>query len=224
MFNIFLEFTIFTVANSQYSGDYSFFSSLSERNTEILENNLDSCESGYFGDDCTKLCGHCKEDRCGQNGECLEGCENGWKTETGNGNETVADCSVPICVANCDGPAGSTRNFCVRPNECVCGEKNWSKWKVPQYGSVCYSLRSNGLKGAIFALVILILSIYTCHRVQTHLSKKRVLSSQIRGYERVAPQRKSRVLKRSPTVSKIYEDRHQDLGTYRRIEIIEEEM
>lgn len=50
--------------------------------------------------------GHCKEDRCGQNGECLEGCENGWKTETGNGNETVADCSVPICVANCDGPAG----------------------------------------------------------------------------------------------------------------------
>jgi len=55
MFNIFLEFTIFTVANSQYSGDYSFFSSLSERNTEILENNLDSCESGYFGDDCTKL-------------------------------------------------------------------------------------------------------------------------------------------------------------------------
>lgn len=50
--------------------------------------------------------GHCKEDRCGQNGECLEGCENGWKTETGNGNGTVADCSVPICVANCDGPAG----------------------------------------------------------------------------------------------------------------------
>jgi len=83
-----------------------------------------------------------------------------------------------------------------------------------------FLINFTNFQGAIFALVILILSIYTCHRVQTHLSKKRVLSSQIRGYERVAPQRKSRVLKRSPTVSKIYEDRHQDLGTYRRIEII----
>jgi len=112
----------------------------------------------------------------------------------------------------------------VSPNECVCGEKNWAKMTIPEYGSVCYSLRSNGLKGAIFALIILILSIYTCNRVQVKLSKKQLLGSQIRGYERVAPQRKGRILKQAPTVSRIHEDRQQDLGTYRRIEIIEEEM
>ena len=55
MFNSFLYFTVFAVSNSQYSGDYSFFSSLSERNIEILEDNLDHCESGYFGDDCKYL-------------------------------------------------------------------------------------------------------------------------------------------------------------------------
>ena len=55
MFNSFFYFTIFAVTNSQYSGDYSFFSSLGERNTEILEDNLDYCESGYFGDDCKNL-------------------------------------------------------------------------------------------------------------------------------------------------------------------------
>ena len=55
MLNLFLYFTIFTVSNSLHSGDGYFFSSLSERNTEILEDNLDHCESGYFGDDCKKL-------------------------------------------------------------------------------------------------------------------------------------------------------------------------
>jgi len=125
----------------------------------------------------------------------------------------------------------------VSPNECVCGEKNWAKFTDPEYGTVCYSLRANGLKGllppyfckktrnsgAIFALVILIASIYTCHRVQMKFTEKKLLGSQIRGEERVLPQRKSRVSKR-PTVSRIYEDRQQDLGTYRRIDIIEEEM
>ena len=51
------------------------------------------------------------------------------------------------------------------------------------------------------------------------LTKKKLLGSQIRGSGRMSPHRKSRVSKR-PTVSRIYEDRQQDLGTYRRIEII----
>jgi hypothetical protein len=51
------------------------------------------------------------------------------------------------------------------------------------------------------------------------LTEKKLLESQIRGEERVLTLRKSRVSKR-PTVSRIYEDRQQDLGAYRRIEII----
>ncbi|CAG5110680.1 Oidioi.mRNA.OKI2018_I69.chr2.g5058.t1.cds [Oikopleura dioica] len=157
--------------------------------------------------------GRCAREACSEEGRCPYGCEFGWK----NGDD--GDCTEPICQIECAGPTNSSRNYCVSPNECICGEKNWAKREIENYGSFCYSLRANGLKGAIFALVILICAITACDKIQGHLlEQKRGEQVTYRRFKGV--EKRSRTMRRPPTVSRI----HEDSARYRRIEIIEEEM
>lgn len=42
-----------------------------------------ACEKGSFGDNCSKICGHCRDvDKCSHsNGTCLTGCKAGYQGE-----------------------------------------------------------------------------------------------------------------------------------------------
>merc|ERR1712235_60674 len=114
----------------------------------------DTCDAGFWGDDCNFMCGNCKgNNSCSKsNGECLEegGCETGW---------TGKDCMKPLCTfgsGSGDNQCG-TGNLCVAPDQCVCTGLTTKDDK-----GKCYSLRVSGLKGAGISIVVLIVSILAC--------------------------------------------------------------
>merc|ERR1712021_24403 len=101
------------------------------------------------------LCGMCKDNApCDvTNGKCQTGgCQLGWTGEW---------CTEPQCNASC-GEGGQ----CASPDNCVCGYL----YANGEDGG-CYSLRTDGVKGAFMALGVMMLSITFCGGLQTYLTK-----------------------------------------------------
>jgi len=123
-----------------------------------------SAEDFYYtanGDEL--LCGNCMDyEACdATNGKCTNGCATGWTTV-----DTSADCQDPSCEdVKCGGNAG----VCVSHNQCAC-LKNYAQAE----DGGCYSMRTDGLKGAFLAMLILICAISFCGGVQQYFEKKRI--------------------------------------------------
>lgn len=122
------------------------------------------CESGYYGQDCLKFCSQCKYHSCDENGKCSYGEADGyWSSGDLKGN--------PICFGKRGCDEGGE---CIAPNYCICGkagnsivgmQANWStgiQGAPKEFGTNCIHLRKDGLKGALFALVIMVFAIGTC--------------------------------------------------------------
>jgi len=111
-----------------------------------------TCPDGFWGSDCNFICGKCVEEgnKCGkEDGKCeSNSCVQGW---------TEKDCMKPVCE---DGLC-TTEGQCIAPNVCVC-PKLYSKYDAGDGKVGCYSLRTNGLKGAGISILVLIVSILAC--------------------------------------------------------------
>merc|ERR1711893_518009 len=128
-------------------------------------------KSGYWGDNCSKLCGHCAGGKaCNKvNGKCPGdgACEEGWTDEKAGQHK----CDLPKCFGDlgCD-----HEGECIAPNYCKCsggGAMGQVVGVAGLYadeagaeveGIQCISLRLDGLKGFFIALAVLIVSISTC--------------------------------------------------------------
>lgn len=120
-----------------------------DSNSAQIKNNqcrfLCNCDEGV---DCDETSGQCKQ-------------LNGLKCPKGYEGDK---CQTPICAVNC-----GKEGFCVHENQCVCTNlytrvKEEIKHEV--HGDIivhrCASLRLDGLKGALYAIVVLIISISAC--------------------------------------------------------------
>jgi len=128
-------------------------------------------KAGYWGDNCSKLCGQCSEgsSKCNKvSGKCPSGkCAAGWTDK----NAGQHKCDQPMCFGElgCD-----HEGECVAPNYCKCtggGAMGQVVGVEGLYldqdgneieGIQCISLRLAGLKGFFIALAVLIISISTC--------------------------------------------------------------
>jgi len=127
-------------------------------------------KSGYWGDNCSKLCGQCAGGKaCDKvSGKCKSGkCETGWTDK----NAGQHKCDQPMCFGElgCD-----HEGECIAPNYCKCTgggamgqvigrDGLYENDKGEQVeGIQCISLRLDGIKGFFIALAVLIISISTC--------------------------------------------------------------
>jgi len=127
-------------------------------------------KKGYWGDNCSKLCGQCLGGKpCDKvSGKCQSGkCEPGWTDK----NAGQHKCDQPMCFGElgCD-----HEGECIAPNYCKCtggGAMGQVVGVAGVYadekgaeieGIQCISLRLDGLKGFFIALAVLIVSISTC--------------------------------------------------------------
>merc|ERR1711975_148295 len=128
------------------------------------------CDLKKWGENCENDCFNCVDGCNDQNGVCrMDNCAPGWTSE----NDGYPTCTVPMCF----GLKGCANNGkCVAPNTCLCGAESGSNMIVEQFGEYtnehgesvegtnCVNLRGfdRGLKGAVIAFAVLIVSISTC--------------------------------------------------------------
>ncbi|CBY09874.1 unnamed protein product [Oikopleura dioica] len=140
---------------------------LSASNSSSISD-LEVCEKGSWGTKCFSNC-NCGGNACDKKSGKCEGdvgvCPPHYKGPR---------CDVPVCKDFCAGEG----SLCVAPHRCVCvghytqGSYQLSDVKnkdgVPYTMYYCSSNRAAGLKGALSALVILIVSISLCACIQTN--------------------------------------------------------
>lgn len=135
------------------------------------------CKPGYWGEHCFFLCsdgcnGENKECRR-YDGRCVEGCK---KTTNRTDNvHTHEEGENGLCSeARCDEIGGcGPEGLCIAHNKCVC-PKLYTAVKGEHKGMetmTCKSLRLDGIKGGIAALLVMMLSISFCAAIQSYCSK-----------------------------------------------------
>lgn len=134
------------------------------------------CEDGYWGQFCELSCGACKHGPCNKaSGECPASKEKGVdsddRCQDGYANDYEYKCDKAMCFGKngCDHDGK-----CVAPNVCVCsggGAMGQTVGVVGTYsdhngndveGTNCVSLRQSGIIGALYATIVLIISISAC--------------------------------------------------------------
>jgi len=146
---------------------------ISSLETGVKSTKAKKCnKKGYWGDNCSKLCGKCLGGKpCDFiSGKCAKSggkCEEGWTSK----NAGQQKCDEPMCFGTlgCD-----HEGECIAPNYCKCSGGGAMGQVVGVAGTYandkgeeiegiqCISLRLDGLKGFFIALAVLIVSISTC--------------------------------------------------------------
>jgi len=137
-----------------------------------------ACDVGLWGEKCNNVCIGCPAgSTCDQTtGVCADGCADGYKPASGNGQ----------CEAVCFGKQGKNAGCdnegeCVAPNYCICGKSGAQVVGVAgefvgtdgqtYEGTQCVSLRKDGIKGAFISLVIMVISIGFCGFIEVQRNK-----------------------------------------------------
>ena len=123
------------------------------------------CRPGYYNsaENCIYSCSHCLNKICiDDKGSCGA---NNFDLQNYNYVDPIAK---TIGTPKCFGDQGCNEGGrCIAPNYCVCGQSGAQtvgvkgSWNGVE-GINCLSLRKDGLKGALFAFMMLIIAISTC--------------------------------------------------------------
>lgn len=132
----------------------------------------ETCPAGLYGEDCNNICVGCVDDKgCDKStGVCTT-------KQCAEGYEAVKD---EVCQPKCFGSLGNAgcdnSGECVAPNYCICGKSGAQVVGVfgtynGEEGTQCISLRKTGIWGALYSLVIMVISISFCGLVEYNRNK-----------------------------------------------------